>query len=197
MMRFQSLFSWMSLWNILWRECHRSLHRSFNPCSRGCRSGTPGDRLMWWKDLGFNPCSRGCRSGTRAIIQDQGEQQSFNPCSRGCRSGTRDSEEVYRMADVFQSLFSWMSLWNADRKRGEAAATLKFQSLFSWMSLWNEMIYVSISATMFGFNPCSRGCRSGTLSGRDGRPYRKCVSILVLVDVALERKNWEYIRCVI
>jgi len=50
-----------------------------------------------------------------------------------------------------------------------------------------ELVQVSTYLGMFaGFNPCSRGCRSGT----GHRSSRGCagggVSILVLVDVALE-----------
>ena len=61
----------------------------------------------------------------------------------------------------FQSLFSWMSLLNDDDSRF-CEIPGRFQSLFSWMSLLNEY----------------QGRRG---KGVDG------VSILVLVDVALER----------
>jgi len=62
---------------------------------------------------------------------------SFNPCSRGCRSGTLVLALILFGGKEFQSLFSWMSLWNW--KFGVGIDPLdKFQSLFSWMSLWNK-----------------------------------------------------------
>ena len=61
----------------------------------------------------------------------------------------------------FQSLFSWMSLLNPDNPDRLMILPYLFQSLFSWMSLLNTPLAVP-------------GCR----------PHP--VSILVLVDVALE-----------
>jgi len=85
----------------------------------------------------------------------------FNPCSRGCRSGT-------------------------NRLLVGASCICRFQSLFSWMSLWNHAIIQSYKSTTIGFNPCSRGCRSGTFEQNEVLTVLLEVSILVLVDVALE-----------
>jgi len=90
-----------------------------------------------------------------------GITDGFNPCSRGCRSGT-------------------------DRVCIETRHPWGFQSLFSWMSLWNLTGVGIIPAPRGGFNPCSRGCRSGTVFRQLFRERLKIVSILVLVDVALE-----------
>ena len=66
----------------------------------------------------------------------------------------------------FQSLFSWMSLWN-EIPSERVEEHHGFQSLFSWMSLWN---------ISYGLQRC---CLHQ-------------VSILVFVDVALERYRSQY-----
>ena len=65
-------------------------------------------------------------------------------------------------SELFQSLFSWMSLLNKTEEFIDLYRNAQFQSLFSWMSLLNRReIYVSVGDLF--------------------------VSILVLVDVALEQ----------
>ena len=62
----------------------------------------------------------------------------FNPCFRGCRS--ERLEEAFnevKLAGLFQSLFSWMSLWKSYRFHLPVESS-RFQSLFSWMSLWKR-----------------------------------------------------------
>jgi len=51
-----------------------------------------------------------------------------------------------------------------DRGRHHPGTPWRFQSLFSWMSLWNRIQAVVSGAPQDCFNPCSRGCRSGTFS---------------------------------
>jgi len=67
------------------------------------------------------------------------EIMSFNPCFHGCRSGTMTKPFLIAYMNEFQSLFSWMSLWNQEGGDG-LMAKKGFQSLFSWMSLWNIKI---------------------------------------------------------
>jgi len=79
------------------------------------------------------------------------------------RNGNR-TKILGHVALGFQSLFSWMSLWNCGNHR-TILDLPEFQSLFSWMSLWNP---IRRSVSLW---------RCTTIQ----------VSILVLVDVALER----------
>ena len=109
----------------------------FNPCYRGCRSGTSAMEMVNSPYLGFNPCFRGCRSGTAGRDDLPDLVSGFNPCFRGCRSGTPAHLDSDVPDDEFQSLFSWMSLWNSGGASGAPAL-------------------------MICFNPCFRGCRSGT-----------------------------------
>ena len=110
--------------------------------------------------MSFNPCFRGCRSGTDAVtppvpvelvsilvfVDVALEQKKQFPIGVGSR--------------MFQSLFSWMSLWNRHPPDFStlvkvsilvfvdvaleleilfaARFTGEFQSLFSWMSLWER-----------------------------------------------------------
>ena len=135
---FQSLFSWMSLWNIYYWYCHRTILivsiLVFVDVALERDEGV--DEAKGYR-LGFNPCFRGCRSGTiMSILNDEG-------------------------GIVFQSLFSWMSLWNTAVGIVCFKPWFKFQSLFSWMSLWNIIDIIP-------------------------RTQNSLVSILVFVDVALE-----------
>ena len=87
----------------------------------------------------------------------------------------------------FQSLFSWMSLWNSKIPAYPLVIDM-FQSLFSWMSLWNTisvslmiangsvsiLVFVDVALELLHF----WGVAVQGLAR---------VSILVFVDVALER----------
>ena len=61
----------------------------------------------------------------------------------------------------FQSLFSWMSLWNeTDLPRGPGTLGV---SILVLVDVALEPIVMIIKYRFEpGFNPCSRGCRSGT-----------------------------------
>ena len=48
--------------------------------------------------------------------------------------------------ELFQSLFSWMSLWKCSSKTIWSVMTGMFQSLFSWMSLWKGGVLTAIQA---------------------------------------------------
>ena len=95
------------------------------------RSQAAGDR-------GFNPCFRGCRSGTQRDIVD--------------RAATR-AVSILVFVDVALELLA---------TPGRAARSSMFQSLFSWMSLWNAARVADLQRGIESFNPCFRGCRSGT-----------------------------------
>ena len=108
----------------------------------------------------------------------------------------------------FQSLFSWM-LRSKSYSSGVMFIVILFQSLFSWM-LRSKGIGGIHGARLVGFNPCSRGCCARSLPVLFNRivpdsSFNPCsrgccarralqtklrriaaVSILVLVDVALE-----------
>jgi len=139
---FQSLFSWMSLWNCNICRERASMKTGFNPCFRGCRSGTRTAlsgrpvlqrvSILVFVDVALE-----------LIVPDLGLQGSlcFNPCFRGCRSGT-------------------------GRRRPGSSGPRGFQSLFSWMSLWNPFSSSRVPDSMPCFNPCFRGCRSGTIARR-------------------------------
>ncbi len=114
----------------------------------------------------------------------------------------------------FQSLFSWMLRSKIHPRRGWRG-NARFQSLFSWMlrsknraarimrnpsSCFNPCsrgccarspTYQIVRSRAVGFNPCSRGCcaRSRRIGSCHCDPHR--VSILVLVDVALEDEGEE------
>ena len=63
-------------------------------------------------------------------------QSGFNPCFRGCRSGTRRPQDPIPEDVVSILVFVDVALelpgviWNPP-------SYAEFQSLFSWMSLWN------------------------------------------------------------
>ena len=160
--RFQSLFSWMSLWNLVFAaltEFHCTRFQSLFSWMSLWNDGPP--RLPSRKKLvsilvfvdvalelgigmvldtqreSFNPCFRGCRSGTTPVSSRKIRLLiGFNPCFRGCRSGTTSHTHPHIVPPRFQSLFSWMSLWNVG-DFGARRWRFEFQSLFSWMSLWN------------------------------------------------------------
>ena len=87
----------------------------------------------------------------------------FNPCSRGCFARNIGLVDEDLGSVEFQSLFSWMF---RSKKLNERlfAFFLRFQSLFSWMFR----------------------SKSGTSSLK---PHGSGVSILVLVDVSLEKET--------
>ena len=102
---------------------------------------------------------------------------------------------------LFQSLFSWMALFNKDRKT-KPKPPFTFQSLFSWMALFNgyearwqlqllgvsilvfmdgplqQRVYETYKDEFYGFNPCFHGWPSST--GRqisvifDSRGFNPC-----------------------
>ncbi len=72
---------------------------------------------------------------------------------------------IIKRATGFQSLFSWMSLLNVIAGKIVELGRMKFQSLFSWMSLLND------------HEPAAHA------------NMERFVSILVLVDVALEQER--------
>ena len=109
----------------------------------------------------------------------------FNPCSRGCRSGTNISCRNPARSRMFQSLFSWMSLWNVMPTDTPCRAILvsilvlvdvALEQCRQCRSVLSECVSILVlvdvaleqtgsiwvSSTRSGFNPCSRGCRSGT-----------------------------------
>jgi len=162
---FQSLFSWMSLWN-----------------RRGYPSGSCG--------TSFNPCFRGCRSGTKKAVPYRCRFENVSILVFVDVALEPAPARLFNNLSRFQSLFSWMSLWNWNfylRRvlRGE------FQSLFSWMSLWNateELVsgyrcqFQSLFSWMSLWNVIT-----GNAAASD------CwVSILVFVDVALEHEIYGY-----
>jgi len=112
---FQSLFSWMSLWN--------GNISSWKTDGSGVSILVFVDVALELKIqefvigviLCFNPCFRGCRSGTLDEPKRTIEVKGFNPCFRGCRSGTIQPLYPVIKTPKFQSLFSWMSLWNGSR----------------------------------------------------------------------------------
>ena len=108
---------------------------------------------------------------------------SFNPCSRGCCARRGMEDRAGRVRYQFQSLFSWM----LRSKRNEKLIVLQtalFQSLFSWM-LRSKLGLYPDRVQLQGFNPCSRGCCARSRL-RVWKTAGTQVSILVLVDVALE-----------
>ena len=86
----------------------------------------------------------------------------FNPCFRGCRSGTLFGGVRGVGAEGFQSLFSWMSLWNAATKKNCKRWNTNFVSILVFVDVALELPYPHARVSM-GY-----------------------VSILVFVDVALE-----------
>ena len=156
----------------------------------------------------FNPCSRGCcaRSsifcyhgsifsvsilvlvdvalevGTRDFSPEAGG--GFNPCSRGCCARSFHHLDLFLRVVKFQSLFSWMLRSKAGH-RGWLPQRHQFQSLFSWMLRSKSICDLCSAAPYCSFNPCSRGCCARRTRDRI-RGWKLYVSILVLVDVALE-----------
>ena len=143
----------------------------------------------------------------------------FNPCFRGCRSGTTIETPATGLLVVFQSLFSWMSLWNGqahhDRVHERQVSILvfvdvaleleienlvrslylSFQSLFSWMSLWNDDRPAGDKIKLHGFQSLFSWM---SLWNHPGTGHSETdisqVSILVFVDVALELSGVAEVR---
>ena len=111
----------------------------------------------------------------------------FNPCFRGCRSGTL-SVSIPERGRIRVSILVFVDVALEhnfqDRYRNPQ---MRFQSLFSWMSLWNERVVWSgadadilVSILVFvdvALEPGKNGLPAGQPPD---------VSILVFVDVALE-----------
>jgi len=64
---------------------------------------------------------------------------SFNPCSRGCRSGTGGAARPRPPSSGVSILVLVDVALELGRAREQAITEQGFQSLFSWMSLWNKV----------------------------------------------------------
>ena len=182
----------------------------FNPCSIGNCSGrkqTPILRpsingvsilvlleialeayfpvIKWSPRSGFNPCSIGNCSGSIFRIEKTPVHSCFNPCSIGNCSGSMDASLIQMMVDMFQSLFYWKLLW----KRNYGQDTILHHAGFNPCSIGNcsgSRVKKPCFSRLFCFNPCSIGNCSGSYLANFFYARRVSVSILVLLEIALE-----------
>ena len=139
---FQSLFSWMSLWNYERMMPTTRVPQGFNPCSRGCRSGTILPGPTSGEPTCFNPCSRGCRSGTAGEVPLPGRLQKVSILVLVDVALERKSSPAGWVAPLVSILVLVDVALERGAARGRDAGILGFQSLFSWMSLWNAFLTV-------------------------------------------------------
>ena len=90
--RFQSLFSWMALFN--------PDDDQFTIVTKSC----------------FNPCFHGWPSSTLSFFPPSQSLSCFNPCFHGWPSSTWNVKGRLEKHGAFQSLFSWMALFNKPKK---------------------------------------------------------------------------------
>ena len=189
------------------RPGRRRPHGGFNPCSRGCCSVASAMRApRRRRTYGFNPCSRGCCSVATAAAPDACAMRFQSLFSWMLLSGTTGPAADLQPLVVSILVLVDVAQWPGLTAR-EPVRTRMFQSLFSWMLLSGSGV-PTVATTRWSFNPCSRGCCSvadataleaqtrssfnpcsrGCCSvagrARSRRPIERCVSILVLVDVA-------------
>ena len=130
---FQSLFSWMSLWNSKVAGCAGARMR-FQSLFRGFAWNTS---LPVSHQVGcFISCFPGRRSGTASAFELSGLFPVVSILVFVDVALERHMDEQIHPSFRFQSLFSWMSLWN-ETDFLSMLERMGFQSLFSWMSLWN------------------------------------------------------------
>jgi len=115
------------------------------------------------KITSFNPCFHGCCSETLLLRRSCTGGFSFNPCFHGCCSETVSQMTQKLGCSMFQSLFSWMLLW--DQWRDIAA---------SWADPVSILVFMDVALRPY----CRSGCSCAYL-----------VSILVFMDVALRHCN--------
>ena len=149
--RFQSLFSKFQSWQRvsilvfmdgplqLGTEAQEQpILRRFNPCFHGWPSstdnGSQAQRGIFVSILVFMDGPLQHTLDSQITI----ELFRFNPCFHGWPSST--GNDIYTDVEEFwfQSLFSWMALFNLFIQIQSFHLT-EFQSLFSWMALFNEL----------------------------------------------------------
>ena len=69
---------------------------------------------------------------------------------------------------------------------GLFGSALVFQSLFYWKLLWKRAQFLADARPKCSFNPCSIGNCSGRVLRFTHQIYENEVSILVLLEIALE-----------
>jgi len=125
--RFQSLFSWMALSTKSEVRSEKSEERFQSLFSK----------FQSWQRVSILVFMDGpLQLGTEA--HEQPILRRFNPCFHGWPSST--GNDIYTDVEEFwfQSLFSWMALFNLFIQIQSFHLT-EFQSLFSWMALFNEL----------------------------------------------------------
>ena len=110
---FQSLFRWITFPDIMPTRFSDGPNAGFNPCSAGSPSPTSLGSPPIVENVagGFNPCSAGSPSPTPWHLRLRTPHGSgcFNPCSAGSPSPTNWQYVSWLDADVFQSLFRWIT----------------------------------------------------------------------------------------
>jgi len=156
---------------------------------------------------GFNPCFAGFPFRTTEDVKKYVSLRRFNPCFAGFpfrTSGTKASPIFF--AELFQSLFCWISVSDTANTINNAINNVMFQSLFCWISV-SDVVFVrgcllfplvSILVLLdfrFGlynyrrcigfngsFNPCFAGFPFRTSNMASCNSSIEAVSILVLLD---------------
>ena len=138
-MMFQSLFSWMLLWKVITSSIHTIWHLvSILVLLDVALKGGPWlTRPRYWSS--FNPCSLGCCS-----------ERVFGrvPGQRGARVS------ILVLLDV--ALKDWSARWRHQRSRVSILVLLDV-ALKGFKSYYRERLG-------WGFNPCSLGCCSESLT---------------------------------
>ena len=170
--------------------------------------GSDSAEMPRWLSSGFDPCSAGSRSSAAVDSWPGGVRWLvsilvlLDHALRRCCTATN-----WRTAQVFRSLFCWITLFGPASGHVVARLAAEFRSLFCWITLFGSVHAKRRIATGAGFDPCSAGSRSSarctsrlrqqageefrslfcwiTLIGwllADGRARQGRVSILVLLD---------------
>jgi len=91
------------------------------------------------------------------------KRQRFNPCSLGCCSESQRYARSPPAGTQFQSLFSWMLLWKSTPHILNALYPIVSILVLLDVAL-KDLSEMQIPVLPKGFNPCSLGCCSESLS---------------------------------
>ena len=133
----------------------------------------------------FNPCCLGSVSSTLLRGQNRVLFCGFQSLLSWISLFDTAQTNPYSSRRMFQSLLSWISLFDIESWMVMIDAPMKFQSLLSWISLFDLIAPTRASTSPGGFNPCCLGSVSSTSTqDLDAVPPVR-VSILVVLDQSL------------